>query len=243
MTRQPLILLLLLPIFSYGQTSYTAIDQYVSNLEVKCGGYAELFQILCKATGLECKMVVGYSKPDEKSIGIYKRADHAWNAVKIQGDWKLVDVTWGSGYVEEDTFYSAFNEDYFLTDPDKFIFNHLPTHRQWKLITREVSRTDFHNFPLIHSGFFARALELMPASLNGIIEVEPDETFQIKFESTDKVHSIHMVQDKKENLKPLVFQEKDNVYSADLCFRKKGSHFVTIIVDFKPVWTYRVIVK
>ena len=206
MTRQILILLLLLPVFSYGQTSYMTIDQYVSNLEVKtsdtwkmaqqitapfqddeekvraiyawvanhidydcklfkdkvkrkklarkklkkrlnytlrrhsaiCGGYAELFQILCKATGVECKIVVGYSKADEKSIGTYQRADHAWNVVKIQGDWKLVDVTWGSGYVEKDTFYQAFNEDYFLTDPDKFIFNHLPTNPQWRLTAREV---------------------------------------------------------------------------------------------------------
>lgn len=49
-----------------------------------CEGYAKAFQLLLNAIGIECNYVVG----NGANVG------HAWNQVKLDGDWYNVDLTW-----------------------------------------------------------------------------------------------------------------------------------------------------
>lgn len=51
-----------------------------------CYGYASTFQLLMDMTGIECITVKGVSGTE--------RAAHAWNMVRLDGDWYFVDVTW-----------------------------------------------------------------------------------------------------------------------------------------------------
>ncbi len=51
-----------------------------------CLGYATSFQLLMDLAGVECITVVGASKES--------REDHAWNMVKLAGEWYCVDPTW-----------------------------------------------------------------------------------------------------------------------------------------------------
>lgn len=51
-----------------------------------CLGYAASFQLLMDLAGVECITVVGASKES--------REDHAWNMVKLAGEWYCVDPTW-----------------------------------------------------------------------------------------------------------------------------------------------------
>lgn len=50
-----------------------------------CLGYTTTFQLFMDLLGIECITVRGYAKQTE---------DHAWNMVKLDGDWYCVDVTW-----------------------------------------------------------------------------------------------------------------------------------------------------
>ena len=52
-----------------------------------CAGYAAAFDALCKACGLESEYVVGPIDP----AGLN---GHAWNKIKLDGEWYWVDVTW-----------------------------------------------------------------------------------------------------------------------------------------------------
>lgn len=54
-----------------------------------CIGFANSFQLLMDLCGVECITVVGAS---HQSTG-----DHAWNMVRLDGDWYCVDVTWDLG--------------------------------------------------------------------------------------------------------------------------------------------------
>lgn len=63
-----------------------------------CMGYAKMFQFLCKLAGIECYTTIGRS-----SYGM-----HAWNYVKVDGDYYWVDCTWDDGSAHR----------YFLTDDD-----------------------------------------------------------------------------------------------------------------------------
>lgn len=51
-----------------------------------CYGYATTFQLLMDLAGVECITVVGAANDS--------RDDHAWNMVKLEGEWYCVDITW-----------------------------------------------------------------------------------------------------------------------------------------------------
>ncbi len=53
--------------------------------EAHCEGYAKAFQYLCAKAGLECVVLTGVTSDGE---------NHAWNQIKIDGEWYNVDVTW-----------------------------------------------------------------------------------------------------------------------------------------------------
>ncbi|NLK86406.1 MAG: hypothetical protein GX279_02815 [Clostridiaceae bacterium] len=52
-----------------------------------CKGYAETMKLLCDLSGIECMIVTGETVTDGKAVG------HAWNIVKIDGEYYHVDVT------------------------------------------------------------------------------------------------------------------------------------------------------
>jgi len=59
-----------------------------------CWHYAQLTQAICKAVGLDCAVVVGHTDPNGNS-------SHAWNAIKINGEWFWADACWYDSTGEE----------------------------------------------------------------------------------------------------------------------------------------------
>ena len=87
---------------------------------------------MCKALGLEVAVISGYSKGASYELGsMPKKTDHAWNAVKIDSVYYLVDSTWGAGFCTEDTFTKKSNDFFFCTNPKYFIRSHFPVFNQW----------------------------------------------------------------------------------------------------------------
>lgn len=56
-----------------------------------CLGYSSTFQLLADMAGLECITVVGAGSSSEE--------DHAWNMVRLNGNWYCLDTTWDAGYL------------------------------------------------------------------------------------------------------------------------------------------------
>ena len=122
-----------------------------------CEGYARLAEALGTAMGLQVQVVPGWSKGYGYTSG--QRFDgptnHAWNAVRIDGQWRLMDPTWGAGYLDEGTqFVRRFQEHYFLTAPEAFIFDHLPQDPRWQLLDRPVSAGEYADFVYLRPMFF-----------------------------------------------------------------------------------------
>jgi transglutaminase/protease-like cytokinesis protein 3 len=61
-----------------------------------CAGYANLLKALGSAIGFDVIYITGNSRDLDGNISGRR---HAWNAVNIEGDWYLVDVTWDAGSV------------------------------------------------------------------------------------------------------------------------------------------------
>lgn len=104
-----------------------------------CMGYADLFEAMAKLAGLEAATVDGYSKGTATSVPDLSEPDHSWNAVKLGGDWYLLDATWGSSLAQNDLDYTTINEDYYLSAPSVFLETHLPVVPFWQLNTCPIS--------------------------------------------------------------------------------------------------------
>lgn len=63
------------------------------NRAAVCLGYAASFQLLMDMCGVECLTVVG--------AAFNSTGDHAWNMVKLNGEWYCVDVTWDANGREQ----------------------------------------------------------------------------------------------------------------------------------------------
>lgn len=110
-----------------------------------CDGYARLFEAVCKEAGLTAPMIYGYAKGlTDLPPRLQNSVNHAWNAVWLSGSWRLVDVTWGAGYVSGPQGYeSNFTSFWFDTDPVLFANWHLPQNAYWLLHDRKIRVHDF----------------------------------------------------------------------------------------------------
>jgi transglutaminase/protease-like cytokinesis protein 3 len=114
-----------------------------------CQGYAELFKLLCDNAKIECVIISGYAKGPSYSGLRIEKPNHSWNAVELDNQWKLIDVTWGSGYVEiiDDSlkFKKNLNLGYLFSKPDGFIIEHFPEDPKWQLLTTPISINEFYS--------------------------------------------------------------------------------------------------
>lgn len=124
-----------------------------------CEGYVQLFQRMATETGLNSEIVAGYAKGFDYRPGQRIRdANHAWIALELDGAWRLVDPTWGSGLVVNGEFQPQFTWAYFLMSPDVLQLSHLPDDMRWQLAERPLSRREFERMPavprlLVEAGF------------------------------------------------------------------------------------------
>ncbi|MBN2200871.1 hypothetical protein JW777_02840, partial [bacterium] len=134
----------------------------LKNRTAVCEGFSSLFEALGKAAGLEVVTVSGWARGYGSAAGepIRGGPDHAWNAVRINGRWKLVDPTWGGGVLDEAGKYvRRFDEYFFFTPPEKLIATHFPEDAAWQLLDPAVTRAQFDNRPFIRPAFFRFGLE------------------------------------------------------------------------------------
>jgi hypothetical protein len=109
-----------------------------------CFGYASLFRDMCAQAGLQAEVVSGYSKGTLTARPNLEEADHAWNAVRIDDRWYLLDATWDSSLLDkENVFVQADGETYFLPEPQMFVLNHLPNLPMWQLLGSPISPSLF----------------------------------------------------------------------------------------------------
>ena len=131
----------------YNPSRYQQIlpDDVLKRKKAVCQGYADLFQEMCRLANISSYVVGGYSKGfgyTQKKV--FTTADHAWNVVRLENQWHLVDVTWGSGGLNDKMrFVKEFSDDYFLTDPKVFVINHLPLEPMWQLLECPVPVTAY----------------------------------------------------------------------------------------------------
>jgi transglutaminase/protease-like cytokinesis protein 3 len=135
----------------------------IKNKRAICGGYASLVNFFCNSFNIECEIVNGYGRAGKNKIVMnqsYLRSNHAWNSIKINGTWRLVDATWAAGVVDDSdednlVYHKRFNETYYDTPPEKMILNHLPEQKQFQLTNKRMDQRKFMKAPLYTSEFLS----------------------------------------------------------------------------------------
>ena len=123
-----------------------------------CAGYANLFVALARAAGLDAAYLTGNVRSEDGELA---GTSHAWNAVRIDGYWALLNVTWDAGVVEDGRFVAKYRTAYLFTPPSVFRVNHLPEHDAWQLHPSPISRGAFIRQPNVTPSFHAAGLTLV----------------------------------------------------------------------------------
>lgn len=96
---------------------------------------------------ISCVVIRGYVKGSLYKIGqpITNRLLGEWNAVFVDGSWRLLDPFWGAcakdpdGEISSDT-----SENWFLfTEPRQFLYSHYPETPEWQLVDKPITLQEF----------------------------------------------------------------------------------------------------
>lgn len=127
-----------------------------------CDGLSKAYSLLCNMEGIDCYRIVG-------SVGDY---GHAWNKVKLQNKWYVVDITWtkltqyevavdedDNVLYDVDTYYGRYycapvleydyefiSHKYFLVDDDYISSTHTPFANRTKLTNTSIPSNNMYGF-------------------------------------------------------------------------------------------------
>jgi hypothetical protein len=147
-------------VFFKGGTGPTNSEDVLKSRKSVCYGYSDIFLSLAREAGLETIRISGYGKgygyaPGKNFSGL---PNHAWNAVKINGSWYLMDSTWGAGYVSVDKKYvRKFDDHFFMTPPSQFIYDHFPEDAQCQVLHLAIFSSEINQ--ISHSNWLEDCYE------------------------------------------------------------------------------------
>ncbi|CAF3143516.1 unnamed protein product [Rotaria sp. Silwood2] len=147
-----------------GNIRHQSTDDLFRSGKGVCDAFGTIFETLCNGVGIECKKISGYAKGYSFKLetSAFHRTNHAWNAVRLDGHWYLVDSTWGEGHIDNRkqnvrklcTFY-------FLVRPEQLIYTHLPENPQWQLLKSPIAMKDFVYLPHVYPEYFELGLHMV----------------------------------------------------------------------------------
>lgn len=149
--------------------SFTDPFDILKEQKAMCGGFSALFYFLCSKMNLEVKSVSGYCKGYQFSISKETNSNakptinHGWNFVKINGEWRAFDVTWGSGSAKTTPnglmkSVSKFKDEWFNCSPEEFVFSHYPESQEDLHLEKPISLKSFFNLPEVSMSAFPTGL-------------------------------------------------------------------------------------
>jgi transglutaminase/protease-like cytokinesis protein 3 len=151
-----------------------------------CDGYARLFKTLCIYSGIQAEVINGYARTEATKRIQRFRPNHSWNAVLIDSVWKLLDVTWASGYISwhGGEFVRQLDEQYFLSNPEQFIREHYPDDLRWTLMDDPPLMPEFRHSPFKQKAFSKYQITSYSPE-TGVIEVLQGDTILIELKTAD----------------------------------------------------------
>ncbi len=222
------------------------VDEVIKNKRAVCDGYSRLFITLCNKSGIEAEAIDGYGRNNLEIRGgsVLDNSNHTWNAVKLNNRWYLLDPTWSSGYTDPGVtkFTRKFRQGFYLTPPDKFIFDHFPEDPKWQLLEKNVSWNEFVSFPLVKGGFLEYDISNFKPT-EGTILTKTGRSIAFEFTSDRRIDEILVHQSNERYSDKASFEKRGNQYLFHHTVEKRGNYVITIFVNGESTLMYRVEVR
>lgn len=139
-------------------------------LQTKRGCTAEIASLvhdLCAGVGLHAEVVRGYLKEPGESIDLelQARPNHWWNAVIVDGEWRIMDCALASPTNAKQSAYSAANTNvadtwWFLARPMEVCYTHVPLSPAQQHICPPISQDILMALPVACPPYFKHRIEL-----------------------------------------------------------------------------------
>ncbi len=214
-----------------------------SSRKALCEGFSLLFVELCHYVGLEAIQINGVTKISATEIDVFRTVkDHAWNAVKIQNQWKLIDVTWsaGSRNLETGVWQKDVDDYFFMTPPQQFLTSHYPEHKIWQLIKEPITLSEFFEKPVFYKDYFKNEL-ILSQNQKGVIEVSNNKII-VEFDKKDKNHDLYYTFSNDRYSKLLYLKKtKEKKYQAILDYDGAPSNTLTLYLNNNPIIDFKII--
>jgi transglutaminase/protease-like cytokinesis protein 3 len=208
-----------------------------------CSGYSLLYFHLAELVGLHALIIEGDSKTRFEDIGRKKIVmNHAWNAVMIDGIWRLVDVTWGAGAIvnENNLWVKKFNPIYFDANPKVFFTKHMPVSRVWD--NKTIDESLFLQSPLLYEEYFQKEVEILEPKL-GVIEVQGNQKIKFKIKNRAISQELTYLFKNGTLIKTIPVTIENDVEQFDIDYHTRDGKLITIFVSGAAVATFKIVPK
>jgi len=205
-----------------------------------CQGYGLLFEHLANLSGLESVFITGNAKASASDIGkLPTQSLHAWNAVKVDGKWKLVDVTWGAGVVnpQKRIFVPKFNAGYFFTEPEVFVLNHFPDDKKW--ILGDFTEQDYAGFPFYYGDYVKSDFRFLSPQ-SGIISSKESSIIPFKIADLSQDDTVFYVLSSDNKPKAATLKRSGNITEFNVNLTSNSDYYLTIFVNQKAISMYKI---
>lgn len=206
-----------------------------------CEGYSAMFVELCELLDLESKIINGIAKVRPSEINSNKKTkNHAWNAIKIDGKWQLVDVGWANGFIDDisGNWVNDFNDFFFLTKPEHFITSHYPKLKEWQLLNKTISLKSFYEKPIFYTHYFNSDLVLNEQQ-KGNLKVSK-RRIVLNFKQKGEKNNLFYKLSGDKYVKSLkVFKNKEDTYNA-IIYCNNTSDILTLYENLNPVLGFKI---
>ncbi|KAK9462690.1 uncharacterized protein V1516DRAFT_647436 [Lipomyces oligophaga] len=161
---------------------------------------AYLVMSMCDVLQIPCEVVRGYLRPPgmSEATGDDMRVNHAWNAVVIDNEWRMVDASLASPSHPRRSLYtncsSTNAEDfYFLTEPNQMLFTHIPQFRSQQHVVPSVRPELLMELPSVCPTMFKYHLVLNDFD-QSLLRVTGSEIVQIDVQTSLDVDLVSEVE-------------------------------------------------
>lgn len=154
---------------------------------------AVLVMEMCSAVGITCEVVRGYLKtPGEiPEMSIMPRSNHWWNAVAVDGEWRMMDCSLAAPSNPKRAAYSAVGSSmadgwWFLARPTEICWTHIPEHHGQQHICPPVAHEILLNLPCACPPFFRNEIQMFDYN-SSLTRIEDLEMVHINFNVPEDV--------------------------------------------------------
>lgn len=208
--------------------------------KAECEGYATLYYYLCALIPIECVVIPGTSKISLDQIGMMpERVNHAWNAIKIDSEWKFVDVTWAAGDFDHilKTFNHKFDDTYFLVSPERFFLEHYPHDHNFLFVNK--TKENFAELPLFYWDYIRSDYELI-SPRSGILLYNKNGVVKFLIKSYKGVKEISYTFDDEWLTNKITVNKIGELYEIEVPFSADKVKFLTLYYQNRGLMTFKI---